>query len=84
MQDGGVKQCNKVMASLKKIQKTNIQKVGVFPYKLKVLSVYFEDKAKMPSHHEEKSFINKVQKIKMKNIIGSKENLQESFKASYL
>ena len=51
-------------------------------YKSKVQSVYFKDKAKLPSHHDEKLFIGKVPKIEMKNMVGSMENFQKSFKTS--
>lgn len=79
MHDRGVKQCSKVVASLKKIPQINVQKVRVFCYESKVQSVYFKDKSKLPSHHNEKLFFGKVPIIEMKNmVVGSMENLQKS------
>ena len=39
--DGGVKQCSKVVASLKKIPQINIQKVRVFSNKSKVQCLFY-------------------------------------------
>lgn len=57
------------------IQQVHNLKLRVLFGQLKVQSVLFKCKAKMVGHHDEKSFINEVPQIEMKNTIGSTKNL---------
>ena len=96
--DGGVKQCSKVVASLKKIPQINIQKVRVFSYKSKMQSVYFKDKAAISwppwweivhrwsakNWDEEHGWINGEFSKELQDIIISNYELETEEKANYL